>query len=208
MTEGDAKAVLRDRIGVSRETFEMLAKFVQLVSDENHRQNLVSANTIEHIWSRHILDSAQLVQYPCPQGDGLDLGSGAGFPGIVLAILQQQPIILVEPRRKRVEFLEMVIDSLTLRHARVYAGQIESMPTTSVAVITARAFAPLPKLFQLATRFSCANTVWLLPKGKSAHVELALARKMWHGTFRVEQSLSDPGAGIIVAQNVQPRGLQ
>jgi 16S rRNA (guanine527-N7)-methyltransferase len=135
-------------------------------------------------------------------GIWLDLGSGAGLPGIVVAILSDAPILLVEERRKRHEFLSRAVDVLSLPHAQIYGCRLELVPSQIVSVITARAFAPLPKLFALAQRFSRNETVWLLPKGKSGEEELENARASWQGVFHVEQSVTDAEAAIIVARGV------
>jgi 16S rRNA (guanine527-N7)-methyltransferase len=109
---------LRDAAGVdvSRETIEKLERYVALLKEENARQNLVSAATLEQVWERHILDSAQLVRFePRPGASWIDIGSGAGLPGIVVAALVKGPVTLVEPRRLRAEFLHKVCESLQLR---------------------------------------------------------------------------------------------
>jgi len=135
----------------------------------------------------------------------LDLGTGAGFPGMVIAILADFPVILVESRRKRFEFLERQVDALGLDNVTVHGGRLETLATREVGVISARAFAPLPKLFGLAHRFSTEKTRWLLPKGRSAREELESVRSSWQGVFHVEPSLTDAEAAIIVATGVSPR---
>jgi 16S rRNA (guanine527-N7)-methyltransferase len=237
VTEEQAQAWLRERLGVSRETIERLDTYRRLVIEEAAHQNLISAATVPHFWARHIVDSAQLallfhsgtspydVPTPAPpEARGhpigmspndapstranniwLDLGSGAGLPGIVIAILCDAPIHLVEERRKRHEFLSRACESLGLDNVTVYGCRLDAVPTQPVAVITARAFAPLAKIFALAARFSQNETVWLLPKGKSAAEELESVRASWQGAFHVEQSITDPDAAIIVARGVTPR---
>jgi 16S rRNA (guanine527-N7)-methyltransferase len=208
MTEEEAKNWLVRNCHVSRETMAKLAAFAEAVIAENKRQNLISAATIPEIWSRHIVDSAQLLRLrPEPHSalPWLDLGTGAGFPGLVIAILADVPVILVESRRKRFEFLARQAEALGLGHAGVHAGRLESLETLKAGVISARAFAPLPKLFELAHRFSTEKTCWLLPKGRSAREELESVRSSWQGVFHVEPSLTDAEAAIIVATGVSPR---
>jgi 16S rRNA (guanine527-N7)-methyltransferase len=205
VTEEEAQAWLRDRLGVSRETLARLDSLRELVIAQNARQNLVSAASIPRFWARHIADSAQLLlQAPDNHGAWLDLGTGAGFPGIVIAILREAPIHLVESRRLRHEFLQSVCDSLGLSHAKVHGCRLESLRLAPVSVITARAFAPLPKLFELAHSFSTEETLWLLPKGRSVQEELASVRGAWQGVFHVKQSISDPEAAILLASAVRP----
>jgi 16S rRNA (guanine527-N7)-methyltransferase len=207
VTEDEAQGWLRDRLDVSRETLEQLDAYREMVIEESAHQNLISAATIPHFWARHIVDSAQLLGMAATHtGDvnrsWLDLGSGAGLPGIVLAILSDSPILLVEERRKRHEFLSRAAELLSLPHAQIYGCRLELVPSQIASVITARAFAPLPKLFALAQRFSRNETVWLLPKGKSGEEELENARASWQGVFHVEQSVTDADAAIIVAHSV------
>jgi 16S rRNA (guanine527-N7)-methyltransferase len=207
MNTADAKAWLNEKLDVSRETLSALNHLMELVIAESAHQNLVSAATIPHFWTRHIVDSAQLL--PLAQsaqpGAWLDLGTGAGFPGMVIALLSQRPIILVESRRKRFEFLRKTALALNLPHVSVHGGRLEALETRSVSVISARAFAPLPKLLGLASRFSRNETLWLLPKGQSAQEELALIEEMWHGKFHVNRSITDENAAILVAEGVSRR---
>lgn len=206
MTEDEARQWLVDRCGVSRETMDKLERFAAAVVDENDRQNLISAGTVPQIWARHIVDSAQLL--PLAEGRAgpwLDLGTGPGFPGLVIGILSSQPVILVESRRRRYEFLSAQATALDLPNVRVHGGQLDSMLTTPVSVISARAFAPLPRLFGLAHRFSTEETLWLLPKGRSAREELESAQNAWQGAFHVKPSLTDAEAAIIAGTGVRPR---
>ena len=207
MDEAQAQTWLVGSLGVSRETYAKLEELRMLVLAESVRQNLISAATIPHFWVRHILDSAQLLPLAskAEPGTWLDLGTGAGFPGMVIAILSERPIILVESRRKRFEFLRQMANALNLPHVSVHGGRLESLATRSVSVISARAFAPLPRLLDLAARFSRNETLWLLPKGQSAQEELALIDKLWHGEFHVNQSMTDENAAILVAQGVSRR---
>lgn len=208
MTEAEAKDWLVRHCHVSRETMTRLAGFAAAVIAENEHQNLISAATIPDIWSRHIVDSAQLLRLrPEPHSalPWLDLGTGAGFPGMVIAILTDIPVILVESRRKRSEFLARQAEALELDNVAVHGGRLEALETRSAGVISARAFAPLPKLLELAHRFSTEKTCWLLPKGRSAREELESVRSSWQGVFHVEPSLTDADAAIIVATGVSPR---
>lgn len=207
MNEDEAKAWLTDVLDVSRETLARLDRLRELVIAESALQNLVSASTIPNFWIRHIVDSAQLLPLAneAQPGAWLDLGTGAGFPGMVIAILSQRPIILVESRRKRFEFLRALATMLDLPHVSVHGGRLETFETRSVSVISARAFAPLPQLLMLAQRFSRNETLWLLPKGQSAQDELALIDGLWHGKFHVNPSLTDENAAILIGQGVSRR---
>src|SRR6185295_20096246 len=125
---------------VSRETFDKLETYASMLREESGRQNLVSATTLDSLWERHILDSAQLVRFESRHGASwADLGSGAGLPGIVVACMVDGPVTLIEPRRLRVEFLHKAVESLEL-DATVVCAKAERA-RGSFDVITARALA-------------------------------------------------------------------
>ena len=189
---------------VSRETVEKLEAYVVLVREESALQNLISASTLDRIWDRHILDSAQLVPFePKAGASWLDIGSGAGLPGIVIACLVEGPVTLVEPRRLRADFLHKVCESLNL-NASVVCSKVERLEG-NFDVITARAVASLAKLLELSAHLSTRNTVWALPKGRNARGELAEARRSWQGSFQLERSVTDADSWIVVGTGVRAR---
>ncbi|WP_088181690.1 16S rRNA (guanine(527)-N(7))-methyltransferase RsmG [Sphingobium sp. Z007] len=206
MTEEEARAWLTAHCDVSRETWGRLERYVAILLSAMDEQNLIAQSTRPHIWVRHIVDSAQLLRHTehAAEGHWIDLGSGAGLPGIVLACLSDRPLIMVESRRKRIDFLESVIAELGLTHARVFGGRVEMVPPARAAVISARAYAPLPKLFESALHLSDKNSLWVLPKGRNAQNELEAARPAWQGVFHVEPSITDDDSAIIVAHAVKP----
>ena len=179
---------------------ERLKLLEHMLRQENQRQNLVAATSLDAIWLRHMADSAQLVAHAPHEtaSPWLDLGTGAGFPGLVIAALRPEcRVVMVESRARRAEWLESARGALELSHAEVFGGQLELLPTEKFRVISARAFAPLPKLLELSARFSTSDTRWLLPKGRSAAQELS-ALSGWQHVFHVKQSLSDAEAGVII----------
>jgi 16S rRNA (guanine527-N7)-methyltransferase len=189
---------------VSRETFEKLETYVALLKEENERQNLVSAATLEGVWERHILDSAQLARFePRPGASWLDIGSGAGLPGIVIACLVEGPVTLVEPRRLRAEFLHKVGESLEIG-AEVLCAKAERVEG-SFDVITGRAVARMSQFLKLSAHLSTRNTVWALPKGRNAREELVEAERTWQGVFHVERSVTDADSWIVVGTGVRAR---
>ena len=199
MTQSLAEVARRP---VSRETLEKLDAYSALLKEESERQNLVSASTLDQLWERHILDSAQLVRFePHPQSSWVDIGSGAGLPGIVIACLVDGPVTLIEPRRLRAEFLHKVCESLRL-NAEVIGGKAEGIEG-KYDVITARAVASLTQLLKISAHLSTRKTVWALPKGRSAERELVEARRTWQGAFHVEQSVTDADSKIVVATEVR-----
>jgi 16S rRNA (guanine527-N7)-methyltransferase len=189
---------------VSRETFEKLERYVALLREESRRQNLVAASTLDHLWDRHILDSAQIVRFePYPVASWADIGSGAGLPGIVIACLVEGRVTLVEPRRLRADFLHRVAESLQLR-VEVRCAKVERVEG-SFEVITARAVTNLAKMLQISAHLSTRKTIWALPKGKNALAELSDARRSWQGEFRVERSVTDADSYIVVGTGIRAR---
>jgi 16S rRNA (guanine527-N7)-methyltransferase len=189
---------------VSRETFERLETFAARLREENERQNLVSASTLDWLWERHILDSAQLVAYePEARASWVDIGSGAGLPGVVIACLVDGPVTLIEPRRLRADFLEQTIESLRL-NAVVKRMKAEAV-TGQFDVITGRAVAPLDRFLGISHHLSHAGTIWVLPKGRNAKSELAEARRNWQCTVCEMASITDPESTVLVLSGVQGR---
>jgi len=189
---------------VPRETLEKLELYAALLREEARRQNLISASTLERLWERHILDSAQLVRFePYAGASWADIGSGAGLPGIVVACLVDGAVALIEPRRLRAEFLHKVCESLDL-NATVIATKAERAGG-KYDVITARAVANLAQTLEISAHLSTRKTVWALPKGRSAEAELAEAERTWQGAFHVEQSVTDADSLIVVATGVRSR---
>jgi len=184
-----------------------LSQMAELLAQENERQNLISRNSVARMWLRHIVDSAQLLPYvPRETQSWLDLGSGAGFPGLVIAVLRPDcRVAMVESRARRVEWLNKISTVLELENTEVIGSRLELVESRKVDVISARAFAPLPRLLTLSARFSTDQTIWLLPKGRSAQQELDDLRG-WQHTFHVKQSLTESQAGVIVGTLAGKKG--
>ena len=200
-TEQDAKDYLARR--ASHAELEKLDALENYLREENERQNLVSQKSLEDMWVRHFLDSAQLLDHVSRETSGvwLDLGSGAGFPGLVIAILSQNhPTLLVESRTRRVEWLESMVQVLDLPNCDIAGKRLELVETREAAVISARAFAPLAKLLSLSARFSTGRTQWVLPKGLSAAQEVESLPQKFAGMFHVKPSLTHGEAGIVVGR--------
>lgn len=192
----------RDWIGAvvdgNAETMVRLERFAELLREESSRQNLVSSKTLDQVWVRHFADSLQLLR-DVPRGTTtwLDLGTGAGFPGVAIAIARpEMQVVCVESRGLRADYLSRTADQLELENCDIVHSRLEDVETAKYGVISARAFAPLPKLLDLSTRFSTPDTLWRLPKGRSAAQKLSELAG-WDHMFHVEQSLTDPDAGII-----------
>jgi 16S rRNA (guanine527-N7)-methyltransferase len=196
-----SKVARRD---VSRETFERLEAYAAMLREESGRQNLVSVSTLGRLWDRHILDSVQLVRFePHVGASWLDVGSGAGLPGVVIACIVEGPVTLIEPRRLRADFLHKVCELLRL-NAAVVQAKVERAQG-KYDVITARAVAKMGQMLNISAHLSTRKTVWALPKGRSAEAELAEARRTWQGVFHVEQSVTDPASFIVVGTDVRAK---
>ena len=192
-------------IDVSRETGERLAHFKALVIDENRRQNLVSPSSLIEFDTRHLEDGLQLAELG-KAGTWCDVGTGAGLPGIVIALVTGAPMTLIEPRKLRADFLLRAVAELNL-DAEVCAMKAERVPH-HFDNITARAVAELSKLFQITEHLAQRGTRWILPKGQSAQKELAAAQMSWQGAFKLVPSRTSDAAMIIVGEGVRRRGTR
>ena len=190
------------------ETIKKLEQYAGLLIAENQQQNLISKSSEAQLWVRHLADSAQLLEHVPREtyevggpGPWLDLGTGPGLPGLVIAILRPQiPVVLVESRARRVEFLNSCVGLLGLKNCTVIGDRLERVTPFESWVISARAFAPLGKLIALSAPFSTKATRYILPKGRSAAHELSQTKASIRNMFHVKQSLTDTEAGIIVSK--------
>lgn len=192
---------------VSRETFAQIEHYVALLHEESTRQNIISESTIHNVWERHIFDSAQLTVFePRAGASWVDIGAGAGLPGVVVALLVEGPVTLIEPRRLRAEFLQHAIAELDLAgRVEVIASNVQRV-TGTYDVITARALARLDRLLDLSTHLSTKNSLWVLPKGRSARSELEAAHLSWQCDAVLEPSRTDPDSEILLLRSVRPKG--
>lgn len=187
---------------VPRGTIERLEIFVTLLLTWNKRINLISKSTELDIWRRHILDSVQL--YPLIPQDCLslvDLGSGAGFPGLVLSIMGVRGVRLVESDARKAAFLREAA-RVTLADAQVLNQRAEKVTPGPVDVITARALAPMPELLTLAQPFLGQKTTCLFLKGQHIEAELTQAHKMWRMQVDLRPSRSDPSGSVVRVREV------
>jgi 16S rRNA (guanine527-N7)-methyltransferase len=182
-------------LSVSRETIDRLSIYTELLVKWQARINLVGPATLADVWRRHMLDSAQLVAL-LPPGPVLDLGSGAGFPGLVLGIMGAGPVHLVESDRRKCAFLGEVARQTQARVV-IHPQRIEALDPFPVAAITARALAPLAKLLDLAAPFLASGVHCLFLKGRNSEHELTEAAKDWMMGVERIASMSDPSGFII-----------
>lgn len=189
---------------VSRESMERLAIHVELVRKWNSRVNLVASGTLADIWHRHVADSLQLKAYLPERCQNIaDLGSGAGFPGLVLCIATGIDTLLIESIGKKAAFLAEAIRQTGAR-ARVHSGRIESLPIDFHAdVVTARAVAPLSRLVGLAFPLLSAGATGLFLKGQDFEAELTESTKYWRMACEVHTSVTDSKGAVLVIKEVQ-----
>lgn len=201
------RAAFAKQIPVSRETLDQLTHYGQMLADWQTRMNLVGPATLPDLWRRHFLDSAQLTLIEPDFADRrwLDIGAGAGFPGLVLAILGAGHVDLVDSTQKKARFLQAVVDELGLApRVKVHAARAEALEPWPVDIITARAVAPLERLMEWTHRFWTPSVRGLFLKGETAAEELTQARKFWTMTATLHVSLSDP-RGRIIDLRARPR---
>jgi 16S rRNA (guanine527-N7)-methyltransferase len=194
--------------GVSRETLGQLEAYAELLQRWSGRINLVSRNTLGDLWRRHFLDSAQLLPFiPDKTRSLVDLGSGAGFPGLVLAILGVPGIELIESDARKGVFLR---EAARIANApvKIVDSRIETAKPHTADVVTARACAPLDKLLPLAQRFIGPNTLCLFLKGEHAEEELTAARRGWRMSVVRHPSRADPRGVILKLEQIirEPEG--
>jgi 16S rRNA (guanine527-N7)-methyltransferase len=195
--EGFGQAEFEAAVDVSRETSERLATYVRLLEEWRSRINLVSASTMPDIWHRHIYDSAQIFALlPPPAAPLVDIGSGAGFPGLVLAMMGVPEVHLIEADGRKCAFLSEVIQATEI-NVRVHNERAEQMKPIAAQAVTARALAPLGKLLGYVAPFLGKNGTALLSKGKSWQEELTEARRTWKMTVDSIPSLSSD-SGVIL----------
>lgn len=203
MTEDDGKAWVTERFGDERA--ERLGAFLDMVVAEAPHQNLIAPSTIESIWVRHAVDSLQLVSMA---GDGarwIDIGTGGGFPGLAVAIVAPVRMVLVEPRRRRADFLRLCVARLGLGdRVTVEARKIETVVGTG-DIISARAVASVENLLHAAAHCATKETRWLLPRGRLDEDELTALHKHWRLMFHVEHSVTSPESSIVVLDKVSAR---
>ena len=198
-----------DATNVPHGTLSDFTKWYGLLRKWNARINLVAPKEIDQFWHRHAYDSWQLTSHLPKEWDRLvDLGSGGGFPGLAFGIFAKQNglggVHLVESIRKKTSFLKTVTRDLSLP-VTVHTARVESLPPLKADVLTARAFAPLPRLFAYAQPHLKESTILLLPKGESADKEIESARMDWHFDVESFKSLTDDAAAILKMSGLRPK---
>ena len=195
--------------GVSRETLAKLKAYADILADWNTRHNLVAKSTLPDLWRRHFWDSAQLAALvPDSATNLVDLGSGAGFPGLVLAALRPGlAVTLCEATTKKCLFLRAAADRMDVR-VTIQNARLEDLPRQPFDVVTARALAPLPELLDYAQKFAGPNSVCLFLKGQNVGAELTEAHKYWNIKVSQVPSQTDPSGAIVIVRELGPRHVE
>lgn len=204
MIDRDAFAAQFD---VSRETLAALDSYAALLAEWQARMNLVGPSTLPHLWDRHFADSAQLLSLAGSGKAWLDIGTGAGFPGLIIATLDPAArVTLVESIAKKCRFLAEVTAALGLGdRVAIENRRVEALPRQRFDIITARALAALDQLFDWGLAFAGSGTQWLLPKGARFAEELTQAEERFAFGHRLVPSLTDVQARIVIATGVRRR---
>ena len=201
MTEDEAERWVLENFGCAKR--DKVARFIELLREEMGRQNLIAEQTAGIIWNRHVVDSAQLLSLaPAPPTRWLDVGPGAGFPAIIIAILSSHHVTAVEPRGRRVEFLRHCAAELELSMV-IDKSHVEMSRYPPFDVISARAVADPSQIFAMTAHLRHATTRYILPRGDSAYSD-EKTLKPADMVFHVEQSISRTSAGILIAEGVGP----
>ena len=194
-------------LGVSRESWPAIQQFVDLLLLWQDKTNLISPASKDGIWTRHVLDSLQLLPLlPAGATHIADLGSGSGFPGLPLAIASGRTVDLYESNNKKAAFLREAL-RITKARGNVHVARLGSavkLPTSKIAdVVTARALAPLSELLALAEPFLAAGAVGLFHKGREVEAELSEAAKSWKFSYNCHVSSTDSKAVILAVKEVK-----
>jgi 16S rRNA (guanine527-N7)-methyltransferase len=194
-------------LNVSRETSETLERYAESVRKWNPSINLVSKHSLQHLFDRHIADSAQLFRLAVKPKSWCDLGSGAGFPGMVIAVLAKTEapdlrVTLVESDKRKAAFLQQTARLLGVE-TEVKSERIEDLAPVCADVVSARALAPLVKLCGYAARHVAPEGCSVFPKGSRWEEEVKEARKVWDFDLETHDSVTDPQASILVLRNIR-----
>ena len=201
----------KSKYNVSRETLEILSRFIDILSVWQGKMNLVSNNSLAEIWTRHIADSYQLYQYLNSDAKCVyDIGSGAGFPAIVLAIasmVDSRPtkFTMIESITKKTVYLNAVKNELNLKNVQILNARSENLKLPPADFITARAVANLNKLFGLSYPLTDKNTVLIFPKGKTYQEELSDAKKNWLFDVQIKNSEIEQEGVVLIFSNLRKK---
>jgi 16S rRNA (guanine527-N7)-methyltransferase len=205
MMNSDDRAAFLAEFDVSRETSERLDTVILTLDAWRRRSNLIGPREWPQIWSRHVADSYQILPHISETANCVDLGSGAGFPGLVISAARPKGhVTMMESVGKKCAFLRAAIDAAGL-NASIYQGRIEAAPPSDADIVTARAFAPLPKLLEYAWPWMKNGAMGVFLKGERWNEELTDARQSWNFAYEAIPSRTG-GSGVILIVRELKRG--
>ena len=198
-----SKADIVSEFVLNKTHVDKIDYYLSSIIEHNKHTNLVGKSTIENIWDRHVLDCLQLTKYITNKKlKILDLGTGAGLPGVLFSIVGFQKVLMVDSVKKKTDFVRKIIKELSLT-AKIQNKRIEKSPTSQHDIIVSRALAPLVKLLTYARMYSNKNTTSLFLKGRNASSEIDMASKVYFFEFEKIKSLSSEEGCVLKINNIR-----
>ena len=197
----------KNKINADEDTINKLKKFVRLLADYQKNLNLIGKSTIPTIWSRHILDSAQIEKILPKENDNyitVDVGTGAGFPGMVLAAMGRKDLLLCEKSKKKNIFLNTVAKECNLK-VKIYNDRIENLRASNIRIIISRAFSPLKSLILKVRNCVRYDTTLVLHKGKNYMKEIIEAKSLFYFNYKCYDSVTNYDAKILKIDNIKEK---
>ena len=209
MSEENKKAFyfFKEQINPNADTVYKLKKFVNMIRENQKSMNLIGKSTMPTIWTRHILDSAQIEKVLPKENKNyitVDVGTGAGFPGMVLAAMGRKDLLLCEKSIKKNIFLNAVAKECNLR-VKMYNDRIENLRVTNIKTIISRAFAPLKNIILKVRHCLCRDTTLILHKGRTYMREITEAKSLFCFNYKCYDSVTDLDAKILKIENIKEK---
>ena len=199
--------IFKDQVSLNDDTIYKLKKFVSMLGDHQKNMNLIGKSTISSIWTRHILDSAQIEKILPKENKKnitVDVGTGAGFPGLVLAVMGRTDLLLCEKSKKKHMFLNAVAKECNL-NVKMYNDRIENLSASNIRTIISRAFAPLKSLILKVRHCLYNDTVLVLHKGETYMKEIIEAKSLFYFNYKCFNSATNSNAKILKIENVKEK---
>ena len=199
--------IFKDQVSLNDDTIYKLKKFVSMLGDHQKNMNLIGKSTMSSIWTRHILDSAQIEKILPKENKKyitVDVGTGAGFPGLVLAVMGRTDILLCEKSKKKHIFLNAVAKECNL-NVKMYNDRIENLSASNIRTIISRAFAPLKSLILKVRHCLYNDTILVLHKGETYMKEIIEAKSLFYFNYKCFNSATNSNAKILKIENVKEK---
>jgi 16S rRNA (guanine527-N7)-methyltransferase len=199
--------IFKDQVSLNDDTIYKLKKFVSMLGDHQKNMNLIGKSTMSSIWTRHILDSAQIEKILPKENKKnitVDVGTGAGFPGLVLAVMGRTDLLLCEKSKKKHMFLNAVAKECNL-NVKMYNDRIENLSASNIRTIISRAFAPLKSLILKVRHCLYNDTILVLHKGETYMKEIIEAKSLFCFNYKCFNSATNSNAKILKIENVKEK---